>query len=80
MLSEPIPDPDPNVGVCSIWPRRGCLFVWPFNPIGHNEDVVSAGGGGGGGLLSRPTLDRGETSWHYKSMGSSQPSRLVLKL
>ena len=38
MVSELIPDPD--VGVCS---------VWPHNPMGHNEDVVSAGGGGGGG-------------------------------
>ena len=38
MVSEPIPDPD--VGVCSVWPR---------NPMGHNEDVVSAWGGGGGG-------------------------------
>ena len=28
MVSEPIPDPD--VGVCSVWPR---------NPMGHNEDV-----------------------------------------
>ena len=36
MVSEPIPDLD--VGVCSVWPR---------NPMGHNEDVVSAGGGGG---------------------------------
>ena len=72
MVLEPIPDPD--VGVCSIWPR---------NPMGHNEDVVSAWGGGGGGegggCLSHPTLDRGETSWHYISMNSSQPSRLVLK-
>ena len=31
MVSESIPDPD--VGVC---------FVWPRNPMGHNEDVVSA--------------------------------------
>ena len=38
MVSEPIPDPD--VGVYSVWPR---------NPMGHNEDVVSAWGGGGGG-------------------------------
>ena len=52
MVSEPILDPD--VGVCSVWPR---------NPMGHNEDVVSAwggggGGGGGGGCLSHPTSDR----------------------
>ena len=33
LVSEPIPDPD--VGVCSVWPR---------NPMGHNEDVVSAWG------------------------------------
>ena len=38
MVSEPIPDPD--VGVCPVWPR---------NPMGHNEDVVFAWGGGGGG-------------------------------
>ena len=36
MVSEPIPDLD--LGVCSIWPG---------NPMGHNEDVVSAWGGGG---------------------------------
>ena len=24
-----------------VWPRKECLFVWPHNPIGHNEDVVS---------------------------------------
>ena len=29
--------------------------------------------------LSHPTSDRGETSWHYISMGSSQPCRRVLK-
>ena len=62
MVSESIPDPD--VGVCS---------VWPHNLMGHNEDVVSAWGGGGGVCLSHPTSDRGETSWHYISMGSSQP-------
>ena len=28
-----------------VWPRKGCLFVWPHNPMGHNEDVVSAWGG-----------------------------------
>ena len=28
-----------------VRPRRGCLFVWPRNPMGHNEDVVSAWGG-----------------------------------
>ena len=40
MVSKLIPDP--NVEVCSVWPR---------NPTGHNEDIVSAwrGGGGGGG-------------------------------
>ena len=32
-----------------------------------------------GQLMSHPTSDRGETSWHYISMGSSQPSRRVLK-
>ena len=30
-------------------------------------------------LMSHPTSDRGETSWHYISMGSSQPCRRVLK-
>ena len=34
LVSEPIPDLD--VGVCSVWPR---------NPMGHNEGVVSAWGG-----------------------------------
>ena len=38
MVSEPIPDP--GVGVCLA------LSVWPHNPMGHNEDVVSAWGGG----------------------------------
>ena len=28
--------------------------------------------------MSHPTSDRGETSWHYISMDSSQPSRRVL--
>ena len=37
MVSEPIPDP--GVGVCLA------LSVWPRNPMGHNEDVVSAWGG-----------------------------------
>ena len=37
MVSEPIPDP--GVGVCLT------LSVWPRNPMGHNEDVVSAWGG-----------------------------------
>ena len=37
MVSKPIPDPD--VGVCLA------LFVWPRNPMGHNEDVVSVWGG-----------------------------------
>ena len=29
--------------------------------------------------VSHPTSDMGETSWHYISMGSSRPSRHVLK-
>ena len=37
MVSEPIPDP--GVGVCLA------LSVRPRNPMGHNEDVVSAWGG-----------------------------------
>ena len=49
MVSEPIPDLD--LGVCSIWPG---------NPMGHNEDVVSAWGGGV--CLSHHTSDREETS------------------
>ena len=43
MVSESILDLD--VGVCSVWPR---------NPMGHNEDVVSAWGGGGGGVCHIP--------------------------
>ncbi|RVW33229.1 Retrovirus-related Pol polyprotein from transposon RE1 [Vitis vinifera] len=27
-----------------VWLRKGCLSVWPRNPMGHNEDVVSAWG------------------------------------
>ena len=27
-----------------IWLRKGCLLVWPRNPMGHNDDVVSAWG------------------------------------
>ena len=34
MVSESISD----LGV-------GCSSVWPRNPVGHNEDVVSAWGG-----------------------------------
>ena len=25
-----------------VWLRKECLSVWPRNPMGHNEDVVSA--------------------------------------
>ena len=39
MVSEPIPDP--GEGVCLA---KGCLSVWPRNPMGHNENVVSAWG------------------------------------
>ena len=28
-----------------VWLRKGCLFVWPRNPMRHNENVVSAWGG-----------------------------------
>ena len=53
MVLKPILDPD--VGVYYVWLRRGCLIVWPHNPMGHNEDVVSAwGGGGGGGVCHIP--------------------------
>ena len=24
-----------------VWPCKACLSVWPRNPMGHNEDVVS---------------------------------------
>ncbi|KAL6315282.1 hypothetical protein AAG906_000367 [Vitis piasezkii] len=27
-----------------VWLRKGCLSVWPRNPMGHNENVVSAWG------------------------------------
>ena len=50
-----------------VWPRKGCLSVWPRNPMGHNEDVVSAWGG----CLWCPTSDRGECSWHFICRGSS---------
>ena len=25
-----------------VWPRRRCLSVWSYNPMGHNKNVVSA--------------------------------------
>ena len=53
--SEPILDLD--VGVYFVWPNRRYLFVLPHNPMGHNEDIVSAWG-----CLWHPTLDKGETS------------------
>ena len=28
-----------------VWSCKGCLPVWPRNPMGHNDDVVSAWGG-----------------------------------
>ena len=28
-----------------VWLRKGCLFVWPRDPMGHNENVMSAWGG-----------------------------------
>ena len=28
-----------------VWSRKGCLSVWPRNPMGHNEDIVSTWGG-----------------------------------
>ena len=55
IVSKPIPSLD--MWVYFFWPHRGCLFVWFHNPVGHNEDVVSAwggkggGGGGGGGVV-----------------------------
>ena len=38
MVSDLISDTD--VGVCSIWPHRRCLSVWPCYPMGHNKDIV----------------------------------------
>ena len=70
MISESIPDPD--VGVCSIWSRRGYLSIRLCNLMGHNEDVVSE-------CLSHPTLDKGEKFWYYTSMDSSQLNRRTLK-
>ena len=55
MVSELIIDL--NMGVYSVWSHGGCLSVWPCNPIGHNEDVVSAWG-----YLSHPTSDMAETN------------------
>ena len=40
MVLEPIP----NFGVRVCLALRECLSVWPHNPMGHNEDVVSAWG------------------------------------
>ena len=40
IVSRPILDLD--VVVCSVWPRRECLSVWPCNPIGHKENAVFA--------------------------------------
>ena len=40
MISESIPD----LGVVVCLAQYGCLFVQPRNPVGHNEDVVSAWG------------------------------------
>ena len=28
-----------------VWPFKGCLLVWPHNPMGYNEDIVSVWGG-----------------------------------
>ena len=58
MVSESIFDPD--VGVCFVWLRRGCLIVWSCNPMGHNEDIVSAWGGGGGGNVCHISHQIGE--------------------
>ena len=49
MVSELILDP--NVGVYSAWPRRGCLSVWLRNPMGHNDLFFFLGGGGGGVVI-----------------------------
>ena len=27
-----------------VWLRKGCLSIWPRNPMRHNEDVVSVWG------------------------------------
>ena len=37
-------------------PMWGFCIIWPYYPMGHNKDVVSAWGGGGV-CLSHLTLD-----------------------
>ena len=62
--------PTPMSGSVPFGSIRGCLIVWPRNPMGHNENIVSTWGGeggGGGGCLSHPTSERGKTSCHYLS-------------
>ena len=51
----------------------------PFGPVIPWDTTRTLCLHGGGGCLSHPTSDRRETSWHYISMDSSQPSRRVLK-
>ena len=43
VVSKPILDLD--VGICTIWPHKGCLYISSCNPMGHNKDVVSTWGG-----------------------------------
>ena len=59
-------------------PRCGGLFCLAPQSHGTQRGHCVCMGGGGG-CLSHPTSDRGETSCHYISMVSSQPSRRVLK-
>ena len=63
MVSESIHDSDMESIPSGL--IKGCLSVWPCNPIGHKEDVVSAWG-----CLSHTTLDMGESSKQYMSISS----------
>lgn len=42
-----------------VWPCEGCLFVWPHNPIGQNEDVMFTWRRG---MIMYPTLEKGKSS------------------
>lgn len=40
MVSKSIPDP--NTGIRSIWSYKGHMFVLSRNPMGHDENIMSA--------------------------------------
>ena len=66
---------DPGVEVRSVWLLKG--GVCPFSssiPYDTMRTLCLHEG-----CLLHPTLDREESSCHYISMSSSQPSRRVLK-